>query len=330
MGEMMHLSYAQNMEDYHLDGIFAGQDAGTYVDVGGGHPVADNVTFHFYLKGWRGLVVEPQAELAKLYPHVRPRDYAVSCLAGKAEGEVDFHVVDRLHGFSSMVREHAAGASQFGAAYHTIRRTMRPLRALIEEADLGAIDFLKIDVEGAEAEVLAGMDFARHRPRVLVIEAMQPGSLAAVWGAWEPMLLEARYQFAFFDRLNRFYVAEEATDLLARFPTEPARWDGVQHLWDCGRAPLRSDHPDHRLAQVLLHGFLAELPALPPALLKVLLERGLAATGATPDGAALFGGAERQRALFAAADFEALLRTDEFRAALGRIASSYDGGHLME
>ena len=292
---MMHLSYAQNMEDYHLDLIFAGQDRGTYVDVGGGHPVADNVSFHFYLKGWRGLVVEPQVQLANLYAHVRPRDLAVSCLAGSAEGEIDFHVVDKLHGFSTTVREHAAGASQFGASYQTIRKRVRPLRTLIDEAGLGAIDFLKIDVEGAEQDVLAGMDLARQRPRILLIEAMQPGSLAAAWAQWEPMLLAQAYRFAFFDRLNRFYVAEEASELLARFPPEPAPWHGVQHLWDHGRAPLRSDHPDHALAQVLLHGFLAELPCLPTALLRRLLERGLAATapgGLTPHAiASLLGGA---------------------------------------
>src|SRR5215467_13432204 len=99
-GEMMQLSYAQNLEDYHLDLAFAGQDAGTYVDVGGGHPVADNVSFWFYLKGWRGLVVEPQQALADVYAHVRPRDHVVCCLAGRAEGQMEFHVVDRLHGFS--------------------------------------------------------------------------------------------------------------------------------------------------------------------------------------------------------------------------------------
>jgi FkbM family methyltransferase len=334
MGEMMHLSYAQNMEDYHLDLIFAGQEAGTYVDVGGGHPVADNVSFYFYLKGWRGLVVEPQTTLADLYPHVRPRDHIESCLAGRAEGEIDFHVVERLHGFSSTVREHAAGASQFGASYHTIRKRVRPLSALIDAAGLATIDFLKIDVEGAEGEVLAGIDFARHRPRLLLIEAMQPGSLAAAWAAWEPLLLQMSYQFAFFDRLNRFYVAEEARDLLPRFPAEPARWDGVLHLWDCGRAPLRSDHPDHQLAQVLLHGFLAELPCLPATLLKRLIERGLLATGAGASTAELvaplIAAGERHPELLAAGDVEGLLQSDECRAALGRIASTYDGGQLMD
>ena len=62
--------------------------------------------------------------------------------------------------------------------------------------------------------------------------------------------------FAFFDRLNRFYVAQEEAALAARFPPEPAPWDRVQHLWDFGRAPERADHPDHMLAKVLQSGFL--------------------------------------------------------------------------
>jgi FkbM family methyltransferase len=330
---MMQLSYAQNLEDYHLDLVFAGQKTGTYVDVGGGHPVADNVSFWFYLEGWRGLVVEPQQALADIYDHVRPRDRTVSCLAGRAEGEAEFHVVDKLHGFSTTVREHAAGTGQFGTTFKTIVKPVRTLAALIAEAGLATIDFLKIDVEGAEADVLAGMDFERHRPRVVLVEAVSPGSMAEAWGAWEPDLLARGYRFAFFDRLNRFYVAEEAKDLAARFPAEPAPWDSVKHLWDCGRAPERSDHPDYKLAQVLQQGFFAELPALDAALLRRLIGRGL--EGVRPSGSdtmtALRGTSEFPRSMGEpAADLAALLETDQLRAALGRIACMYDGGHLLE
>jgi FkbM family methyltransferase len=332
----MQLSYAQNLEDYHLDLVFGDQASGTYVDVGGGHPVADNVSFWFYLKGWRGLVVEPQQKLADAYAHIRPRDHIVCCLAGRSDGETEFHVVDRLHGFSSTVREHAAGAGNFGADFKTIRVPVRTLSGLIEEAGLRTIDFLKIDVEGAEAEVLAGVDLERFRPRVVLIEAVTPGSMTEAWGAWEPDLLRRGYRFVFFDRLNRFYVAQDAHDLAARFPAEPAPWDRVQHLWDFGRAPERREHPDHALARTLLIGFFAALPSLDPALVRELIARGLEGTasgdGAQTDLAALLlGTAEFPRAVEAAsADVAALLATDRFRAALGRIASMYDGGHLVE
>ena len=74
----MDLSYTQNLEDYHLSLAFAGQATGTYIDVGAGHPVADNVSFWFYERGWSGVVVEPQPELAALYKQLRPRDRVVS------------------------------------------------------------------------------------------------------------------------------------------------------------------------------------------------------------------------------------------------------------
>src|SRR5919112_4341351 len=115
----MELSYAQNLEDYHLARVFAGQATGFYIDVGAGHPVADNVSFWFYLQGWRGLVVEPQQDLAALYAHIRPRDIAVCGLVGRSAGEADFHVVERLHGFSTTNEAHARGAAAFGADFRT-------------------------------------------------------------------------------------------------------------------------------------------------------------------------------------------------------------------
>lgn len=331
----MQISYAQNLEDYHLDLVFGDQPSGTYVDVGGGHPVADNVSFWFYLKGWRGLIVEPQQALADAYAGVRPRDHTVSCLAGRETGELEFHVVDRMHGFSTTVRENAASASGMGAAVTTVTKPMRTLSDLCAEAGLGAIDFLKIDVEGAEADVLAGLDFKRWRPRVVVIEAIAPGSMAEAWAGWEPALLAHGYRFAFFDRLNRFYVAEEAADLAQRFPSEPAPWDRVQHLWDFGRAPERSDHPDHAFAKLLQAGFTAELPMLPLELVERIVTRGLQATGSQgmpPQNLArlFFGTAEFPRPASGSGDVAFLLDTEEVRAALGRIACTYDGGHIMD
>jgi hypothetical protein len=126
----MELSYAQNMEDYHLSLAFAGQKTGTYIDVGGGHPIADNVSFWFYERGWQGLVVEPQSELALLYKHLRPRDLVTQSAVGRNEGEIDFHLVERLHGFSTTVQRHAAKAQEFGASYRTVRMPIIHPRAL--------------------------------------------------------------------------------------------------------------------------------------------------------------------------------------------------------
>ncbi|MGL4439387.1 MAG: FkbM family methyltransferase, partial [Bosea sp. (in: a-proteobacteria)] len=189
----MDLSYAQNMEDMHLARLFEGERDGFYIDVGGGHPVADNVSFRSYLAGWRGIVVEPQDALHRLYAAVRPRDLALDVLVGARVGSADFHAVDKLHGFSTTVEAHAQGAAGFGTTYETQTRAMTTLAALCESHAPARIDWLKIDVEGAEPDVLAGNDWRRFRPRVVLVEAIAPGTMEPSHEAWEPMLLAQSY-----------------------------------------------------------------------------------------------------------------------------------------
>ncbi len=339
----MRLSYAQNLEDYHLDLAFAGQTEGVYVDVGGGHPVADNVSFWFYLKGWRGLIVEPQAALASAYRHIRPRDIVYEGLAGAHDGAAEFHVVDKLHGLSSMLKPGAtAGAGGPDITFSSGRFPMRRLDRLIAEAGFERVDFLKIDVEGAEAQVLGGIDLAKLRPRVLVIEAVNPGNLAGDATAFEPQVLQAGYEMRLNDGLNRFYVAREATDVAARLPAKPAPWDRVQHLWDEGRAPRNPAHIDHALAQTLAlglarslePGLMAQLPTLDAGRLERFLRLGLGLRDdqpATPAQiAALVGNAEFPGPAAMPAQLDELFASDRFRAALGRIACMYDGGHIVD
>ena len=205
----MDLSYAQNLEDYHLSLAFAGQTTGTYIDIGAGHPIADNVSFWFYERGWRGIVVEPQPELAALYERLRPRDLAVRGLVGRHGGEIDFYAVERLHGLSTTVERLAKKAKAYGVDYQTVRMPVTTLADLCERHDLGSIDFLKIDVEGGEGDVLFGGDWKRFRPKVIVAEAVAPVSSEPAWQEWEPFLLAQGYRFVLFDTVNRFYVAQE-------------------------------------------------------------------------------------------------------------------------
>jgi FkbM family methyltransferase len=309
----MELSYAQNLEDYHLSLAFAGQATGTYIDVGAGHPIADNVSFWFYERGWRGIVVEPQPELAALYQRLRPRDLAVRGLLGRHCGEIDFHVVERLHGLSTTVEHLAQKAKAFGVEYRTVRMPVTTLGDLCQTHHLSSIDFLKIDVEGAEADVLFGGDWKRFRPKVVVVEAVTPMASAPAWQDWEPFLIAQGYRFVLFDTLNRFYVAQEQHEIMARFPSERASWHAVRHMHEIGRAPENKQHPDHALAQDLARGFWASLPYLDPSLMTSILSR--ARRTAKPD------------------DLTALaftVDTEEFRAALGRIACGYDGGQITD
>ena len=344
----MDISYAQNLEDYVLWRALGEKADGFYIDVGGGPPVADNVSCWFYLQGWRGLIVEPQENLARAYAFARPRDSVFCGVAGAQSGEVEFHLVDRLHGFSSVHAHAMALASQFGASHRIQRVAMSTLNELIAREGVRDIDFLKIDVEGAEADVLAGLDLSRYRPRALCIEAVAPGDMAENWSGWEPGLFAVGYDFMLFDGLNRYYAAREAADVAARFPRVKSDWGVVPTFGIWERAPTNPAHPDHALALRLVRGLLCALPQLDRALLLDVLTAGMtqqdfaAAATASAKAAALdllLPGAPAQqlRARFAAMEAanvrefcDAVMSSDHYRVALARIAMSYDGGQLVE
>jgi hypothetical protein len=134
-----------------------------------------------------------------------------------------------------------------------------------------------------------------------------------LWQDWEPYLIAQGYQFVLFDTLNRFYVAQEHPDIMARLPTERAPWHAVRHMYEVGRAPENIEHPDHALAQDLARGFWAILPYLDTSLLTSILSRGRRITN-HDDVAAL----------------ASMVDNEQFRAALGRIACGYDGGQIVE
>jgi FkbM family methyltransferase len=205
------LSYAQNAEDVVLSRAFSDREFGFYIDIGACHPTLDSVTLHFYELGWRGVNVEPDRELHALFLEARPRDTNLCAAVGRPRGRVSFHPTATLgHGTldASLASARCAG-----------RPAERVPAILLSDVidcygpDEGEIDFLKIDVEGWEAGVIASGDWTRHRPRVLVIEAVDDKGNPN-HDAWEPDLLGAGYRFAMFDGLNRFYCREEDAGLL--------------------------------------------------------------------------------------------------------------------
>lgn len=112
--------------------------------------------------------------------------------------------------------------------YHRTSRTVpvETLSSICERYHQGPIHFLKIDVEGAEKAVLEGFDLQRFRPWIMVIESTLPNSPVQDYETWEPMLLEGRYKYVYFDGLNRYYLAEEHSELAASFEAPPNVFDG--------------------------------------------------------------------------------------------------------
>jgi FkbM family methyltransferase len=333
------VSYSQRHEDINLLRALGGQAHGFYIDIGAGHPVYDNVSFAFYLKGWRGVAVEPNTRLHTLARAIRPRDENLQMLIGATKGEADFHLVDDYHGFSTTIAQHAKSArSDFGKGAQTMAMPMTTLAALCAQHVKGPIDFLKIDVEGAESDVIAGGDWKKYRPTIVLAEALAPFSQVPAHETFERTLTDAGYRYVLFDSLNRYYVVEEAPQVAQRLEAAAASgYDDVVYFRE-HKLPLHdTGHPDHALARLLEKPAMARLPLLDRTQLVELLTADLPGslldrpasrtdittaherlfgTGATPSVATPAGITVRQL-------YAALAETDEFRAALGRISASY-------
>jgi FkbM family methyltransferase len=207
-------SYAQNAEDVRLARVFGVRSEGFYIDVGAAHPVWDSVTKHFYDLGWNGIDVEPDARFAAVLLAQRPRDRVVEAACSDHDGDLVLYETGDADGWSTASVE-VAGYLASSRGRPTTARSVRCFRAvrLWEESGSPAVDFLKIDAEGHEREVLAGAELKRMRPSVLIIEATAPHRPDSAHAEWEYLVLASGYLPAGFDGLNRWYVSPERSDL---------------------------------------------------------------------------------------------------------------------
>lgn len=223
MSEHPFLSYAQNSEDVILWRALNGVERGRYVDVGANHPEVDSVTKAFYDRGWSGLQVEPVAHFATLLREARSRDVIEDvAVSSQDDGQVLLHEFADT-GLSTLREEYVPDSINRGFAVQERWVRTRRLQSLVDEHLPGEpVHFCKIDVEGAEADVLASVDLAVWRPWVLLVEATQPNSTEPTHEQWEPDVLAAGYRFCLFDGVSRFYVAEEHADELGPALSYPA------------------------------------------------------------------------------------------------------------
>lgn len=210
-------SYAQNREDVILRRVFADVAKGTYVDIGAAWPELDSVTHAFYASGWRGVNVEPNKALHDQLVEARPGDVNLRALVGSTAGNVEFlEVTDasgELTGLSTTDRDVAESWKDRGFAitHQTVRQVT--LTDVLRDAGIqpGAFEFLKVDAEGGELDVLAGGDWDRWRPRVVVCEVVDPLDATLVSSDRLVDFMRSKgYSTRLFDGLNLFFEDDAA------------------------------------------------------------------------------------------------------------------------
>ncbi len=244
------ISYSQNREDVLLARVFREVPAGFYVDVGACDPNHASLTRHFYESGWHGINIEPGAVFDTL-PAARPRDVNLNVAASDQAGTLKFTEFPASPALGAIQPAINDAMRSFAAGMYERSVEARPLREILaEHANGKTIDFLSIDVEGHEREVILGNDWGRFRPRVLIVEATEPMRAVPTHERWEPLLLQADYRFAYFDGLNRYYVRSEDAALLERFAVPPNVFDDYIP-WEIPALEARVKDLDTRLNAAL-------------------------------------------------------------------------------
>ncbi len=170
------------------------------------------MTKYFYELGWHGVNVEPNRKFPLLAAD-RPRDVNLNVAVGDQDGEQTFFEFSQNPALSTFIQFEADEHRQrFGYDYVAHRVPVRTLASICNAHGVNEIDFMSIDVEGYERQVLSGADW-RRRPRVVLIEATRPHLTETTHAGWESLLFAADYRFSYFDGLNRFYLRSEDAHL---------------------------------------------------------------------------------------------------------------------
>jgi len=165
-------TYSQHQEDLVLDALLQFKQQGFYVDIGANHPEILSNTKRFYERGWSGINVEPILENYLLFSDERKRDINLNVGVGAKKGELDFYKVDKEKGvYSGFDKKHVLRYAKEEEI--VIRKVpIKKLNDIFTEyiKDDVLIDFMSVDVEGFEIEVLSGNDWSKYRPYLIMIE----------------------------------------------------------------------------------------------------------------------------------------------------------------
>lgn len=168
----MNASWSQEGEDVLLARIFADQLSGVYVDVGAHHPKRFSNTLWAYRRGWWGINIDAAPGSRRLFERSRPRDVNLECIIGDEPGEATLHVFHASALNTSIPERRAFIEANTGLKSLALTVPQRRLESVLEEwLPAGTpIDFLTVDVEGAEIAVLQSNDWDLYRPRVIIVE----------------------------------------------------------------------------------------------------------------------------------------------------------------
>jgi FkbM family methyltransferase len=163
-------SNSEHEEEWIIRDYFQDRRDGVFIDVGANHYQRYSNTYYLEtVMGWSGVAVEPQREFEAGYTTHRPRTrFLPFFVSDRSDEQATLYVLEHNKLVTSADRSFT---ERFGIGAHQITAPTITLNDLLATEEVGHFDFLSIDVELHEPQVLAGFDLRRFRPALVCIEA---------------------------------------------------------------------------------------------------------------------------------------------------------------
>ena len=178
------LTYAQSGEDLILASLFykLSIDKPSYLDIGANHPSYISNTYYFYLRGSRGVCIEPNPFLSRKIKKLRKGDTVLNVGVGiYRQSEADFYLFPKsAHGLSTFSKDEAEYWKNIGMKTigkiefeKIIKVALIDINTVINKYCKNVPDFISIDVEGLDMAILQSLDFNLYAPKVFIVETLK-------------------------------------------------------------------------------------------------------------------------------------------------------------
>lgn len=183
--------------------FYGERSSGFFVEVGAHDPRLLSQTWHLEQKGWRGILVEPSPEFAASLRRQRRNSTVVqvACSSPEKRGEALFHFADAAA--SSGLEKNVDDPTMNYRRSEKVR--VVTLDDILRDAGDPKVDFVSIDVEGTELDVLRGFDLSKHQPSLLLVEDKVNNLKKHFY------LKRQRYRLVRRTSLNNWYIPEGAS-----------------------------------------------------------------------------------------------------------------------
>ena len=164
------LAYSHWGVDLIITKLLNSRNKGIYIDVGCHHPFLNNHTYLLYKSGWEGINIDVDYNSIDMFNFFRKSDVNIQTAVTDHKGEVDLFFYHNRAAKNTISKEFGSGAKE------KKKINSDTLNNIIENSKFknSKIDFVSIDVEGNEMNVLNGFNLKKYKPKLILLEFILP------------------------------------------------------------------------------------------------------------------------------------------------------------